>query len=57
MINSEEKSVEKNLQKKWHVDIWRNSRFLAEFQLCGHFLINRKTSQGMVFINQLVKKL
>ena len=34
----EEKSVKKNLQKKWHVDIWRNSRFLAEFELCGHFL-------------------
>ena len=33
----EEKRVKKNLQKKWHVTIWRNSRFLAKFQLCGHF--------------------
>ena len=34
----EEKSVKKIFQKKWHVDIWRKSRFSAEFQLCGHFL-------------------
>ena len=33
----EEKRVKKKLQKKWHVTIWRNSRFLAEFQLCGQF--------------------
>ena len=34
----EEKRVKKKLHKKWHVTIWRNSRFLAEFQLCGQFL-------------------
>ena len=34
----EEKSVKKIFQKKWHVDIWRKSRFSAEFQICGHFL-------------------
>ena len=60
----EEKTVKKNLQKKWHDTIWRNSRLMAEFQLCGHFLntftksklINRKMSRGIVSINTLVKK-
>ena len=60
----EEKRVKKKLQKKWWLDIWRNSRFLAEFQLWGHFLdtssqqkvLNRKTSRALVLINTLLKK-
>ena len=33
----QEKRAEKKLQKKWHVNISRISRFFGEFQLCGLF--------------------